>query len=409
MLESMAKDLAASVYGRNMIKPGGNQQPPQQPPQATPQTQNAQLAQPPQQAPKAENMRRNSSAQANQKGGNKSGQTPVAPTSTQPPFPFGASSPHGNPNYIGKPKEMTLQIPPARKKQKVKGDTPKGATPSPQISKKPSPEMRRASEPQVIICKEPECELSLIGFQSEQDLQQHIQDEHTKPREDPLKFVQENLALALGLEPDGTAKKDAAADGAPAMSATESKQGQTPANMAANTPMSTEGAMNRSASNMGKTLNVKAGAKTGGTPKPSDAKMVEPAAPAAEPWMNSIDPQTLLNNLGLDKGFNPTLTDLTQYRSGTPNDTPESAKDSGASEPNSDVSEGVSLEIDFNWQTMDTDLLLNMGNANLGGSMGPEPGFVFDNNEAPIDWDEVNTDFSKPFQFDTSNYFMMTS
>lgn len=408
MLESMAKDLAASVRGRGMIKQPANQQQ-----QGTPQTQSAQLTHQPQQPqgaqqpPKAENMRRNSS-----KGG-KSEQTPVAPTSAQPPFPFGASSPHGNPNYIGKPKEMTLQIPPARKKQKVKGDTPKGVTPSPQMSKKQSPEMRRASEPQVIICKEPECEMSLVGFHNEQDLQQHIQEEHTKPREDPLRFVQENLALALGLEPDGTTKKEASTDSSTVMSVTGSKQGQTQANPSGNTPISTDGAMNRSVSNMGKPQSGKAGVKMGGTPKPVDVKVVEAAVPTMDPWTNStIDPQTLLNNLGLEKGFNSMFADLSQYRSGTPNDTPESAKDSGASEPNSDVSEGVNLEIDFDWQTMDTDLLLNMGNASIDsidGSLDPEPNYMFEKHEAPIDWDEVNPDFSKPFQFDTSQYSMMTS
>ncbi|KAF5004202.1 hypothetical protein FDECE_9284 [Fusarium decemcellulare] len=59
----------------------------------------------------------------------------------------------------------------------------------------------RAPKP-VIICKEPECEHSSVGFPSEQALQDHVWEEHTKPREDPKRFVRENLALALGLEPD---------------------------------------------------------------------------------------------------------------------------------------------------------------------------------------------------------------
>ncbi|KAF4454890.1 zinc finger protein [Fusarium austroafricanum] len=45
-------------------------------------------------------------------------------------------------------------------------------------------------------------------YSTEEALQQHIYDERTKPLEDPLKFAQANLALALGLEPDGTKKKE---------------------------------------------------------------------------------------------------------------------------------------------------------------------------------------------------------
>ncbi|KAJ3511245.1 hypothetical protein NM208_g15449 [Fusarium decemcellulare] len=438
MLESMAKDLAASVYARNMGRPPSQQQ-------GTPQTQNAQLAQqqqqqvpqqqqqPQQQQPQAqaqggqpaplnaENLRRNSQAQANSKGANKANQVPNAPVATQPPFQFGASSPHGNPSYVGKPKDINLQLPPSRKKQKTTGQTPQGATPSPQISKKSSPEMRRASESQapakpVILCKEPECEHSTVGFPSEQALQYHVQEEHTKPREDPKKFVQENLALALGLEPDGSMKKELKTEAVP-MSMTNSKQGQTPATMAA-TPMSTDGAMKRSASSMGKLQDSKTGIKAGATPKLADAKAPD-ATGAMDPWANStIDPQSLMSNLGLENGvgFN-NFTDLTLYRSATPNDTPESAKDSGASEPNSDISEGVSLEIDFDWANLDTDLLLNMNNANLDGNMGPagfgeaslDPAILLEPSGPPPDWDDIQTDFSKPFQFDTSHYFMATS
>ncbi|KAJ4237554.1 hypothetical protein NW757_013255 [Fusarium falciforme] len=179
-------------------------------------------------------------------------------------FAFGALSPHGNPSYGGKPpKDMNLQLPPARKKQKTTGQTPQGATPSPQISKKSSPDMRRASESQappkpVLLCKEPECEHSTVGFPNEQALQNHIQEEHTKPHEDPMGFVRDNLALALGLEPDGTVKKEKLE--APPMSMTNSKQGQTPATMTT-TPMSGDG-MKRSASSMGKPQDNKAGNKT---------------------------------------------------------------------------------------------------------------------------------------------------
>ncbi|KAF9770736.1 hypothetical protein IL306_011659, partial [Fusarium sp. DS 682] len=123
------------------------------------------------------------------------------------------------------------------KQKTTTGQTPQGATPSPQISKKGSPELRRTSDSQVppkpvLTCKEPECEFSTTEYSTEKALQQHIYEEHTKPWEDPLKFAQENLALALGLEPDGTVKREPGAK-ATMMSLTNSKQGQTPVTMAA--------------------------------------------------------------------------------------------------------------------------------------------------------------------------------
>ncbi|EXM13004.1 hypothetical protein V3481_017379 [Fusarium oxysporum f. sp. vasinfectum] len=248
MLESMAKDLAASVYARNM-KMANRQGTPQaqnaQSQQSLSQQQQPQPPQPqqptqPQAAPaNSERIRRNSQAQnTTPKGGNKGSQAPAAPTTSQPPFQFGASSPHGNPTYVAKPKELNLQLPPSRKRQKTTtGQTPQSATPSPQISKKGSPELRRTSDSQVppkpvLTCKEPECEFSTTEYSTEKALQQHIYEEYTKTREDPLKFAQENLALALGLEPDGTVKREPGAK-ATMMSLTNSKQGQTPVTMAA--------------------------------------------------------------------------------------------------------------------------------------------------------------------------------
>lgn len=429
MLESMAKDLAASVWGRNMMK---NQQQgaaqnqntqveEQQQPQQQPQQQQTQVPQP---APLNEaNLAKNTQAlnkKSQQSQGSKAGQTPVAPTTAQPPFPFGASSPHGNPSYPGgKPKDMNLQIPPARKKQKITGQTPQGATPSPQISKKGSPELKRAPEPQappkpVFLCKDPDCETSTVGFPSEQALQQHIEEEHTKPKADPLKFCQESLALSLGLELDGSIKKEAKAqEAAPAMSVTNSKQGQTPATLGT-TPMSTDASMKRSASSLGK-VQEKAGAKNEAPAKAIDNKPPVPAMPmvAVDPWANSsIDPQALINNLAIEPGMRNVISDLSLYRSLTPNDTPESMKDSGTSEPNSDISEGATLEIDVDWHNLDTDLLFDMSNTNLDGKFDGaiDPAFLLDTTSGPPpDWDENPVDFSKPYQFDTSLYYLETS
>ncbi|CVK87812.1 uncharacterized protein FMAN_05343 [Fusarium mangiferae] len=52
-------------------------------------------------------------------------------------------------------------------------------------------------------CEEPECELSTTKFKTKKSLQQHINEEHAKAREDPLESAQKNLGLAVGPELDG--------------------------------------------------------------------------------------------------------------------------------------------------------------------------------------------------------------
>jgi hypothetical protein len=413
MLESMAKDLAASVYGRAMMKPG--QQTPQTQGAGQNQTAQVQQAQPPQQAQQhsqqsqpaplnAANLEKNSQALKNQqKSSGKSSQVPPAPTATQPPFSFGASSPHGNPSYIGKPKDMNLQLPSSRKKQKVSGQqpgqTPQGATPSPKMTKNASPEMRRQEPPKpVFLCKESDCETGSFGFPSEQALQHHVEEEHTKPREDPAKFARENLALALGLEPDGTVKKDRKpVDGATAMSMSGSKQGQTPKNVGG-TPMSQDNAMKRTGSALSKGVDGKS------KPDASGARQSRSSA-----WAGcTIDPQALLSNLGFENGLPNIVSEANLYRSLTPKDTPESSKDSGSSEPNSDISEGAALEIDVNWQSFDAELLMDLSNTSLEGDLGNLDPLVLlaPPSIAVPDWDAVSIDFSKPFQLDMSLYSM---
>ncbi|EQL00292.1 hypothetical protein OCS_04000 [Ophiocordyceps sinensis CO18] len=323
---------------------------------------------------------------------------------------------------------MNLQLPPARKKQKIVGQQPgqpgQGATPSPKTSKNASPEMRRAPEP--LLCKDPECSSSPFGFPNEQALQLHIEEEHVRPMQDPVKFVKENLALALGLDSDGSPKK--ATHAAPAMSASTSKQGHpTPGNMAG-TPMSHDMSMKRTASAASRPQDAKGAVKMDagaaskqGDGKPTDASGV--AATRADPWAGcTIDPQAFIANLGWEKGIGlPNIvSEVNMYRSLTPKDTPGSSKDCGSSEPNSDVSEGAALDIDVYWrnyENFDSDLLLGLNNANLEGdtmskdangqTLDPmvllEPSF----GPAP-DWDDMNIDFTKPFELDPRFYSMAT-
>lgn len=52
-------------------------------------------------------------------------------------------------------------------------------------------------------CMEPNCELSTTKFKTKKLLQQHINKEHIKPREDALESAQENLGLAVEPELNG--------------------------------------------------------------------------------------------------------------------------------------------------------------------------------------------------------------
>ena len=449
MFESMAKDLAASVYGRNMKKPVSQAAPQQgaHQDQAAQQQQQQQQAasqaapmagmqnQPTPPVPlNAANLEKNAQAlnkMNQQKAASKGAQTAggSASSGVQQSFHLSGASPHGNPSYIGKPKDMNLQLPPARnKRQKVThtpgSQAPQGSATSPQGKKPASPELQRVAEQQApakpfLHCKEPDCAMSTVGYQSEQALQQHVEEEHIKPREDPTSFVQQTLAMALGLEPDGTAKKESKpqSEAAQPMSATTSKQGFTPGNLAA-TPKGQEAAMKRSGSAMSKQQDKMAG-KVNDAAKADVKPEAKEAHETADLWANAtIDPMALLSNLGYEPGIPGIISDIHLFRNISPQeDTPESVKDSGTSEPNSDVSPGANLEIDIDWQILDPGLLLDLGSTSLAGDLGVlhnddttlNPSLLMSNSvQAPVDWDDIETDFSKPFQLDTSFYELQT-
>ncbi|PMB69428.1 hypothetical protein BM221_004070 [Beauveria bassiana] len=400
MLESMVRDIQVASKGGFMRAQNNQAQGGQAAQQASQgnaeQTSSAAAAVV---APlNASNLEKNSQALNRQKS-KSANQPPPAPTVAQAPgFPTNASSPHGNPSYMSKAKDMNLQIPP-RKKQKVAQQPGQGVnTPSPRVSKTASPEVKRAPEPvprPVFLCKEADCDLPSVGFPTEQALKQHVEEDHVKPRQDPVKFVQENLALALGLEMDGTVKKGAG-EAAQPMTQSGSKQGQ-------------DVAMKRSGSALSRVQPV-GGRGENGTPKTTAAEATTPGP--VDPWATAtIDPQALLSNLGFENGLPTVMNEFLLYRSLTPNDTPESSKDSGASEPNSDISEGAALEIDMNWQNIDTDVLLNMNNTSLDASGSTlDPSLLLDPLAGPPpDWDDMTVDFNKPFQFDTSHYSFDTS
>ena len=382
--------------------------------------------------------------------GSRSGHTPAAPTSTQPPFPFGVRSPHGAPAYIGKTAitQENLHIP-ARKKQKQNnaGQSTPGSKPSPQVNKASSPETKRQSVPEskpqpkpTLCCSEPECDRHNVGFGSEEELRAHIQAEHIQPLEDPTKYALDNMAALLGLDSQGHSKsvasptKDSAAAAGAKTELAGLNQAQTPSIKGENTPGRGAVAMNRQTS-MNRQPSASS-AKPSATSNPrgqadsakdtlaktqkdaaKQAAQQSQDAAAIDPWANAtVDPNDLFQNFqSFESGAGGAISDVNVYRSITPNDTPESSKD-GVSEPNSDISDGVGLDIsldifDDSWQPFgpsDTELL-DLGNFNVNCS-GEEDLLMFeDERPAPNSqsWDDIDMSaFDNQFSFDTSLFSM---
>jgi hypothetical protein len=339
---------------------------------------------------------------------------------------------------------------PAKKRQKQEskpgvGQATPGSNASPSVTKAVSPEVKRQAEPKQppkpsFTCSELDCDRHNIGFESAEALQAHNQQEHTI--ENPMQFALQNLGSVLNLDAQGHAKlppvsHDATAGHTAAkMSVSGSKQGQTP-NMksentpAAATPMNRQVSMNRQSSAAG----TKQGSQSKATPSkdvaktPASQKDASKQHPTQPPkaevvedlWVNAtIDPHDLFQAFQpFEAGAGGAISDMNVYRSITPNDTPESSKD-GVSEPNSDISDGVGLDIsldifDDKWMPFGPSHLdtifdnNNFNNANDNGNMGDVT--MFDEEQPTVNygaWDDMvdQSAFDKPFTFDTSLYSM---
>ncbi|RYC66029.1 hypothetical protein CHU98_g131 [Xylaria longipes] len=441
ILESMGKDLTAHFPHGMKKNPSQQNAPEPAPSQGVSTHSGAPTSQP---APlNAANLEKQTQAlnRMHQRNNSRAGQPPPPPTTAQPPFSFGAQSPNGHPTYAGEPAvtQDNLQLP-ARKKPKTEFKAGAGiqtgpsANASPQGQKLSSPEMNkrqaaveaRPTKSQ-FRCVDQYCDFRGIGFPTAEALHKHTQEEHVKPEDDPMKYAADGLAELLGLDANGKPKNVATAGGNVQSPADTSKHVQTPPGKA-ELVNSREVSMKRQGSMTGSKPNelIKTIAGKAGTPKPdSGSKAVEGATPVttanggaapqaavSEPMgTTTIDPQELLSAVtGLETGGNGAILDMAVYRSLTPNDTPESSKDSAASELNSDVSEGVALNV-----TLDMDMgfgtwdpfglgpgapVLDVENYDSSMPVVPYPDFS---------WDEVSPDFDKPFVLDTSFFFMDTS
>jgi len=182
------------------------------------------------------------------------------------------------------------------------------------------------------------------------------------------------------------------------------------------TPAGTNTPMNRqvSSSRQGNS-NLKAPSEI---PKSSSAEQKSSTAQPVhetDPWANStINPYDISQNFAVfESGASGAISDMNVYRSITPNDTPESSKD-GLSEPNSDVSDGVGLDInleifDENWQPFksDADFLADMNGFNVNG----EHDLLMLEEDQTMNlqsWDDLvdPTMFDKQFHFENSLFSM---
>jgi len=139
----------------------------------------------------------------------------------------------------------------------------------------------------------------------------------------------------------------------------------------------------------------------------------------SDSWANAtVDPQDLFQTFSaFESGASGAISDMNMYRSITPNDTPESNKDI-ISEPNSDISDGVNLDIsidmfDDSWKPFgpsDTEIFFNNISTDDYNTNSGEDLSMFDDeiSAPPQSWNDLcdPSAFDKPFQFDTSLYSM---
>lgn len=409
LLEGMYRDLK-SIMPKNNKQQGTPESTPQ--PGATAATPTAQPA-----PLNAANLEKNTQAlsKMHQRSGSISDQPPPAPTTAQNRFSFSALSPHGQPSYAGKPAvtQDNLHLPPAHARKKAR--TGANASPQAQVNmlrvgdKQPSPEMQKRQQLAEVKlqfqCSEPGCDMHPMGFATDAALQTHMMEEHIKPRQDPEKFAIGSFADYLGLDVDG--KPKVAIDNSNnvksvPMASNLSRQGQnhpTAMPMARGSPM------------------IKQESSTGSQAtdafKSAASKAVRQPTAADMFFGNTIDPQDLYHNMGLlESGGGGAISNMDVYRSITPNDTPESSKDSALSEPNSDVSEGVGLNV---YLDLGMDEWEPFGGTHFGNSMDPAmdagdfPAMGDQVGDHLIHWDDVHNDFNTEVKLDMSMYSLDTT
>lgn len=313
---------------------------------------------------------------------------PSAPISTQPPFQFGAASPDGKPVYAPNPPQLTqdgLHLPRSKKvKTGTQTSSPAGGsqTASPQ-TKTMSPDLRKQEPKAVPVkptfpCTAPDCGMGAPVFSSEALRKKHIDEFHTQPFEEPAQFLEQAIVEVFDIV--NRKKADAAQSQANVVGGSTTQPGKANDN---------SGAASRSSD--------------------TNAPAVDLQQPALlEDWgmaNGTIDPQSLFAPaFNFDPIAGGVISNTSLYRSTTPNeDTPESSKDSGTSEPNSDIPEAGSLDIDIEFAP---DLYFQDSfNLNSPGTyyQGDDEGYYAAN---MIEHIVANKSYEIPQQIDMSLYSM---
>lgn len=382
---AQCKGLLASVFQEMRQLPKTvDQQPP--PP---PQQQQGQPAPKPAPPPRSNEASSAKPAQVHnklpQRPNSRGVQPPAAPTSSQPPFSFGAHSPDGKPVWTA-PAQVTqdsLHLPRKKIKTGPQTSSPAGnsQTASPQTTKAASPDLKKqepkaAPKPPTFPCTVPDCEMGGPTFVSEALRKKHQEEFHVQPFQNPLQFLEQSTADLVDFATQ--AKPDTA------ISASHE---------AATKPL---GSVPGGPATQGAKLDDN---KITDPPKPSDNGTLRQAAMDA-PQQQFVDDFGLLNGtidpaslfapaFSFDPMYGGVISDPNIYRSTTPiEDTPESSKDSGTSEPNSDIPEATSLDIEMNFTELDGGMLMDL---NFGGDT--DPNFETITDDMLLDMDKV-----KPFQ-----------
>jgi hypothetical protein len=375
-------------------------------------------------------------AKVHNRQGSRSG-PPAAPTSSQPPFPIGSPHPDQFPKTSLTQEQLRL---PLNKKQRLSNNTTPvvgqqasaSATP---IMKSGSPgfpnqtAQPRQAEKVALQCMEPDCERHWgEGFENAEALKKHTDEEHINPLKKPQEFAEKQLAIMLGLEADGTAKRNPATESTGDSNQITStlQQVQATTAKAEGTPAASATPLNRQASTAGvKSSTVSKAGKQEATNgqhlnNTKSSSEFKPRTDYENLWDSaSVNPQDLQTNFKqLETGASGAISDMSVWRAITPNDTPESSKD-GVSEPNSDITDGVdltvNLDIDFNFDVGDNwqpfgpsgDEFLDFGKLDVNTDLTNNDLsdiLMADEKNNPTNFSSFNefVDFDKPFSWDTS-------
>ncbi|KAK2738194.1 hypothetical protein FQN57_007169 [Myotisia sp. PD_48] len=165
----------------------------------------------------ASNLHQHEQQEAAIKRAKRAQAVPPAPTTLQPPFPIGTTSPHGVPHAYG-PAQVTKDnlVLPDKKKRKKDQPIIEPAT----KAKRPSTQAKMTVAKKAPIppkesfkCSTTSCPHHTKGFATQALLDEHVQEHHTEePITDPVEFLLESYRIGLGLaqpSTDGTKIKGA--------------------------------------------------------------------------------------------------------------------------------------------------------------------------------------------------------